>query len=756
VSSVRRDVSLVNLARETESGDYARELGTIKRLYRDIVTTDEEDVHDYVNDGSNGENDNYQQKDPVCRVVASSDGKIPAIPAYSSLSPPSKTLVQKLELLYTAQSQKTLRDFAYYSPSLSHKNSENEVDEQAQNDQYISVLKQALEDGGFRLMDQRDYDLCAALNAGYLLRLSLLPDLKYLDPSIGREFYPELFHVCHENVAMNKNGTTNNELLFDGKILVFRRGYSQEVTTGRLLLPKLDYLQASLVQRSSASLTRKLGFVEQKFEDFIAVVYDTINNTIRRSLWQSLYLIHGTLLDMVTSALLENKFLPNILPQKEKLVYHLNNTEASDQAGMESNQLTSNNKSSENEFRLRGSKIFKLGRYGAGESYSTFNLIANSFDINAALSPFLLCEVSSNGTSSVERDMYEEIDAGNLKCQYDETCSSVEHYKRKNTPVRLLERVSIQNTVDFFSKSGRRGLVKNFFKKSTLKEPSYEEVVVIWRPLERERTTKKQNVRFTSLPDWLYAIASIFDMDHNLPKRVKNDLSDKEVGKTSTPIEIRAFCDVPMANILAVLPKTKLVFRPADAFVFDVVSLVSFLALGASSKFDNPRLDILALVSLSLFVIRTFFRYSNKYARYDLLVNKFLTKKLSHQGHGALNYIVSQANSQKALRLGLMRDWLNENSVCVREESNGNGQTRLILSDDNSELGNLYANNKALTDSARVDVDVLSGIQELKSLGVLDLIKEGDSPVFPSILKVKNEKSSHSRIHQLWNDVLTD
>jgi hypothetical protein len=137
-------------------------------------------------------------------------------------------------------------------------------------------------------------------------------------------------------------------------------------------------------------------------------------------------------------------------------------------------------------------------------------------------------------------------------------------------------------------------------------------------------------------------------------------------------------------------------------------------------------------------------------------VNKFLTKKLSHQGHGALNYIVSQANSQKALRLGLMRDWLNENSVCVREESNGNGQTRLILSDDNSELGNLYANNKALTDSARVDVDVLSGIQELKSLGVLDLIKEGDSPVFPSILKVKNEKSSHSRIHQLWNDVLTD
>ncbi|KAL7479126.1 hypothetical protein ACHAW6_004868 [Cyclotella cf. meneghiniana] len=521
VSSVRRDVSLVNLARETDNVDIEREEGTIQSLKRDSIKSDEEDVHDFINDRSNGENDIYQQKDPVCRVVASSDGKIPAIPVYSSLSPASKTLVQKLELLYTAQSHKTLSDFAYNSPPLSRKSSENEADEQAQNDQHISVLKQALEDGGFRLMDQRDYDLCAALNAGYLLRLSLLPDLKCLDPSIGREFYPELFPVCHENVAMNKNEKTKDELLFDGKVLVFRRGYSQEVTTGRLLLPKLDYLQASLVQRSTASLTRKLGFVEQKIEDFIVVVYNAVNNTIRRSLWQLLNLIQGILLDIVTSALLENKFLPNILSQKAKLTYHLNNAEAPDQAGMESNQLASNNRSSAKELRIRGNKIFKLGRYRVGESHSTFNLLANTFDINAALSPFLLCEVSSNGTSSVERDMYEEIDAGNLKCQYDETFNSVSHCKRKNTAVRLLERVSIQNTVDFFSKSGRRGLVTNFFKKSTLKEPSYEEVVVIWRPLQRERTVKKRKVHLTSLPDWLYAMASIFDVDHNSPKPVK-------------------------------------------------------------------------------------------------------------------------------------------------------------------------------------------------------------------------------------------
>eukprot|EP00804_Cyclotella_cryptica_P026793 CCRYP_007981-RA/>CCRYP_007981-RA protein AED:0.00 eAED:0.00 QI:697/-1/1/1/-1/1/1/108/812 len=756
VSIVRRDVSLVNLARETENGDNDGELETMKSFNRDVNMRDDEDAQDNTNDDSNGEYDNYQQKDPICRVVATSDGKIPAIPAYSSLSPASKTLVQRLELLYTAQSQKTLRDLAYYSPSLSDKHAQHEVDEQTQNDQFISVLKKALEDGGFRLMVQRDFDLCSSLNAGYLLRLSLLPDLKHLDPTIGQEFYPELFNTCHENVAMNKNGKTNNDFLFDGRVLVFRRGYSQEVTTGRLLLPKLDYLQASLVQRSSALLTRKLGVLEQKVEDFIAVVFHTISNTVRRWLRQLLCLIQGTLPDILTIAPLENKFLRNSLFQKGKLMYHQNDTEASGQPGMESNLITSDRSSSLKAFRIRGNKIFKLGRYSVGESHSTFNFLANSLDINDALSSFLLCEVGNNCTSSVEQDMYEGIDTGNLRCQYDETFSSVEQNRRSNTAVRLLERVSIQNTVDFFSKSGRRGLVANFFKKSTLKEPSYEEVVVLWRPLQREKTMKKQWSQFTSLPDWLYAMARIFDMDHNLPKRVKKVPSDEDVREAFTPIEIRAFCDVPMANILAVLPKTKLVFRPADAFVFDVVSLVSFLALGASLKFDNPRLDLLALVSLSLFAIRTFFRYSNKYARYDLLVNKFLTKKLSHRGHGALNYIVSQANSQKALRLGLMRDWLDENNISICEERTENCQTRLNLSNNTFELGKLYANSKASTDAARVDFDVLSAIQDLLSLGLLDVMDEGDSPDFPSVLKVKNEQLSLSSIQKLWNDLLTD
>jgi hypothetical protein len=45
--------------------------------------------------------------------------------------------------------------------------------------------------------------------------------------------------------------------------------------------------------------------------------------------------------------------------------------------------------------------------------------------------------------------------------------------------MELLERVSINNLVDFFSKSGRRKMIRAILEKSELVEPTYEEVMVI-------------------------------------------------------------------------------------------------------------------------------------------------------------------------------------------------------------------------------------------------------------------------------------
>eukprot|EP01082_Thalassiosira_pseudonana_P007654 g6881.t1 g6881 contig23:1409790-1410410(+) len=205
-----------------------------------------------------------------------------------------------------------------------------------------------------------------------------------------------------------------------------------------------------------------------------------------------------------------------------------------------------------------------------------------------------------------------------------------------------------------------------------------------------------------------------------------------------------------MANILAVLPKTKLVFRQADAFVFDLVSVVSFLAVVGSVKFDSPRLDLIAFVALGSLAVRTFFRYSNKYARYDLLVNKFLTQKISHRGPGALKYLISEANSQRALRAMLARDWLSESDLMVEKRSDLDGTSldELIL-----EQGKAYTNNKASTNAARVDVDIRSAVEELDNLGLITKDSEYDD-LHSFNFDVKEETEANETIKRRWSDLL--
>lgn len=107
--------------------------------------------------------------------------------------------------------------------------------------------RQSLERAGYVEVTDRDLEICEALNAGYLLRLSLAPDLSNLDKNLRIEF------VGEDGIS----GTGAS--LFGGKVVMFRRGYGTEVTDNRrLIIPKLDYLQASLVQKNAATVSDKV------------------------------------------------------------------------------------------------------------------------------------------------------------------------------------------------------------------------------------------------------------------------------------------------------------------------------------------------------------------------------------------------------------------------------------------------------------------------------------------------------------------
>jgi hypothetical protein len=579
---------------------------------RDVSRIVDVDVDD---DGTNAKDDGPDDVDVdvpstetiLCRVVAASDGKISRPLALKSMSDSSISLLNKVELLYEVESRKVLGGLSYMSSPrcdgegagggiISHEEEERKL---------VSVLNRSLTDGGYRLMDARDLDLCSALNAGYLLRLSLLPDIRDLE-CVGREFHPGLYDGKDEDDA--DCGRKDAPLPFGGRVLVYWRGYTREITTGRLLLPKLDYLQASLVQRSSAELARRFGEFERKVDEYVRVVATTLFDAAVGARRRSIRKCRDFVVDALENfGLSENEYTVGLVTGT---IDNRTNGTMDDTITTESLQRPERTSFSRPSHDARGNRIFKFARYLT----STSTIIASGLDLNDALSPFLLCESSD-----------EMAGGGNNRCLYDAPGS------RRNSAVRLLERISIQNTVDFFSKEGRRNLVRNYFRSSTLVEPAYEEVVVVWRP---HRRRKPIAMRQFSPPTWLYKIAEVYDMEDRLPERKNRTRDDNIAVERPLPLEIKAFNDVPMANIEAVLPKTKLIFRPADAIVFDLVSVFSFLAVAGSFRFDSPKLDLIALVSLIFFAVRTFFRYSNKYARYDLLVNKFITSKVSHRGPG--------------------------------------------------------------------------------------------------------------------------
>jgi len=489
-------------------------------------------------------------------------------------------------------------------------------------------------------------------------------------------------------------------LPFGGRVLVFRRGYDEEVTRGRMLLPKIDYLQASLVQRSAGYVTDKIGQVERTVGSKVVRSGRSLQNKIR---------------EFVRLCMIE---IFNTVPSEGKMGMSIRSAlegKIDDMSDKASSNLTSSSFKTENntypiEDVERGkteNKLFNLDRYGGNTKTQSADTASRYQD---PLSPFLICQTNR--------------DCGSNNAPSDSNGETA-------PPTRLVERVSVRDLVDLFSTLGRRRIVSSFFSKSELVEPTYEEVVLIWRPLPEKIKKKPQFVP----PKVVYDIAEIFEVEDRLPQKPEPEPEPQPV-----PLKIRSFDGVPMANLPAVLPKTKLVFRPADAFVFDLVSVASFLALLGSVRFDSPKLDLISFVLGILWLLRTFFRYSNKLARYDLLVNKFLTSKISHRGPGALKYILAEAGSQKAIRAGLTYQWLLDRK---QHERDGTTWLKEFLIREGS-----MGMNSLLDTDEHVFIDTEAALKDVENLG---LIKSNDDT--EAVEEVVTGQDASDALKKVWNDV---
>lgn len=207
-----------------------------------------------------------------------------------------------------------------------------------------------------------------------------------------------------------------------------------------------------------------------------------------------------------------------------------------------------------------------------------------------------------------------------------------------------------------------------------------------------------------------------------------------------------------MSNIQAVFPKTKLVFRPADALLFDTISIVTFALVLGSVRLDSPRLDLLALISVGLWIFRTVIRYSNKLARYDLLVKNFLTSKISHRNEGALKYLTSEAGLQRAIRSSLVLSWLEDKFKDTQGDSSDEAVPNESQPHDSVLLSSCIDEvNLALNMEAEVGIDVDRALKDLEDLDLIRFSSETGS-----IVAVTNSTESAARVEEAWSKLLLD
>ncbi|XP_024520559.1 uncharacterized protein LOC9655169 isoform X2 [Selaginella moellendorffii] len=154
-----------------------------------------------------------------------------------------------------------------------------------------------------------------------------------------------------------------------------------------------------------------------------------------------------------------------------------------------------------------------------------------------------------------------------------------------------------------------------FLTKSSLEEPAFKELVV---------------------------------MHERAPVHVGVDPSDH------LRLELNTYNNIPVPDLKVVFPNKKLSFRLLDTVRLDLTTIAGLLAFLVNYRFDDllssPSafiLDIVATVSLLVFVTRVSLGYKQTWDRYQLLVSKRLNEKTLASGFGVVHFLIDASEEQQ-------------------------------------------------------------------------------------------------------------
>ena len=285
-----------------------------------------------------------------------------------------------------------------------------------------------------------------------------------------------------------------------------------------------------------------------------------------------------------------------------------------------------------------------------------------------------------------------------------------EENARRNATGRCLPRVSIEDVVSLRDAGGRRRLLASLCRRSRLVEPTYKEVVVLWRP--------------QPLPP---PPPALWRRPRLRRPRLRRAAAAPPPPPPSRALQMRLYEEVPIANYAVVLPESKLTFRGTDALRLDAVTLLSLSVLfvqffvrrigSGAAPGGGGGVRLLFGGSAAALLLRTFFGYSNARNRYDLFASRFVTSHIATTGTAVARYLRWQADLQRARRAGLLLHLLSEKGGTGTVAARGAGGV-----DGVDGAGGAGGVVEALPPALGA-AGVRAGLQDLERLGLVQRVQ---------------------------------
>ncbi len=150
--------------------------------------------------------------------------------------------------------------------------------------------------------------------------------------------------------------------------------------------------------------------------------------------------------------------------------------------------------------------------------------------------------------------------------------------------------------------------LQNLFRKTTIVEPSFQEVVLLYRLLPEKRARRQRS----------------------------------NGGQPREPLQIRAYRDIPLSDLEVIFPAKKISMRPLDLVKLTVTGVAGLVAVAMKmlTSLLNPVVLLMTLVSLAGYGSKIVFQFKVSKDRYMLLLTDALYSKHRDNDLGVILYLV--------------------------------------------------------------------------------------------------------------------